>query len=367
MNNQNEYALRYYLPVAGPGTREPCRGDESGFRVCLGFTPKWYHDRLGIDFSRIWHHDPVYRYNSLVSMKQYLSARFPSIENFMPNPQNGIDYSCATLDGVYGSILISAIYGQKIHYFKDNWPSVDTSSHYTKEQLRQIPAFDPETNPAFLELENQMDIIENKWGKISGYLNYQGILNNAFKLRGQEIFYDMTDDPEFANWLFNHIYDTMLKTAKLVQKRQRSSGFEIDLFSCSNCVINMISPEMYAEFILPLDMKFSQEFRRFGIHTGNWDASPYLEEIRKIGRMGYLDMGIDSDMEKARRLFPDARRNIIYSPVRIKEYSLQQIKSDFLKIHNEYGPCDITLADIETDVSEEKVQRIVEIADGIAR
>ena len=88
---KNNYALRYYLPIAGPGTREPCRGDESSFRVCLGFTPKWYRDRLGIDFSEIWHKDPVYRYDSIVSMKRYLSARFPSIENFKSKPENGID------------------------------------------------------------------------------------------------------------------------------------------------------------------------------------------------------------------------------------------------------------------------------------
>ena len=41
--------LRYYLPIAGPGTREPCKGNESSFRICLGFTPKWYRDRLKID------------------------------------------------------------------------------------------------------------------------------------------------------------------------------------------------------------------------------------------------------------------------------------------------------------------------------
>ena len=363
MKNNN---LRYYLPIAGPGTREPCQGNESSFRVCLGFTPKWYRDRLEIDFSEIWHKDPAYRYDSIMLMKKYLSVRFPSIENFKINCVNGIDYSCATLDGVYGSVLISAIYGQKVNYFKDNWPSINTTEHYTKEQLKKIPAFDPEKNPAFLELVNQMDIMEKKWGKISGYLNYQGVLNNAFKLRGQEIFMDMADDPEFADWLFNHICETMSTVAKIVQKRQRSSGFDVDLFSCSNCVVNMISPEMYNEFILPYDRKFSLEFKRFGIHTCNWDASPYLEGMRNIENIGYIDMGMDSDLEKAKKLFPQARRNIIFSPVKIKEESVETLETDFRKIHRAYGPCDITLADIETDVSESKVQRILEIADEIA-
>jgi hypothetical protein len=129
----------------------------------------------------------------------------------------------------------------------------------------------------------------------------------------------------------------------------------------------MISPEMYEEFILPFDMKFSREFARFGIHTCNWDASPYLEGMRKIERMGYIDMGMDSDLKKAKELFSDARRNVLYDPVKIKEYSLEQIRAEFENIYDAYGPCDLTLADIETDVSEEKTQQIVEIADGIAR
>ena len=100
----------------------------------------------------------------------------------------------------------------------------------------------------------QMDCIAERWGKISGYLNYQGVLNNALRLRGQDIFLDMYDDPEFVHHLFRHITETMIAVAKAVQKRQRESGFFIDLFSCSNCVMNMISAEMYEEFVLPYEM-----------------------------------------------------------------------------------------------------------------
>ena len=362
MKNLN---LRHYTPIAGPGTREACDGDESSFRVSLGFTPKWFHDRLGIDFSEKWHHDPVYRYDTFIMMKQYLYKKFPSIKMFKPQFKNGVDYTCATLDGAYGGLLIAAIYGQKIHYYHDNWPSANVSECYSKEKLLEMPVFDPETNPAFCKLVEQMNIIEKKWGKISGYLNYQGILNNAFRLRGQDIFIDMEDDPEFTFYLFNHIYETMLKAVRFVQERQRKSGFQIDLFSCSNCMINMISPEMYERFILPFDIKFSKEFPRFGIHTCNWDATPYLEKIRKIENLGYIDMGMASDMNEARKLFPDTRRTVLYSPVKIADYSLEEIERDLKKIYEEIGPCDIALCDIESNVPDEKVKNIIFIAEKI--
>jgi len=361
------YQLRNHIPICGSGNREPCTGNESYFRAVLGFTPKWYNDRLGIDFSEIWHHDPFYRYETITLAKKYLTELFPSIENFRPKYEDGVDYDCATLNGVCGAVFISAVLGQKIYYAKDNWPSTDTSKHYSKEEIFALPPFDPATNPAFLELQAQMDVMEKNWGRIPGYLNcFQGILNNAMRLRGEEIFVDMLDDPGFVKRFFSQIYETTLTVAKLVQQRQRKSGFYIDQFSSSNCVVNMISPDLYEEFVLPFDMKFSAEFSRYGIHTCNWNASPYLESMRKIGKMGYLDMGMDTDMVKARELFPDARLAVLYSPVKIENLPLEDIRRNFNKIRDELGPCDIILADIETTAPNWKVQAVVQIADELA-
>ena len=244
---------------------------------------------------------------------------------------------------------------------------VSSDCHYTKEELLSFPPFDPETNPAFRSLSAQMDFIAAKWGKIHGYLGYyQGVLNNALRLRGNEIFLDMVDDADFVKYLLNHIFETTLTLVKLVQQRQRESGFPIDQFSSSNCVINMASPQMYEEFVLPFDIKYSNEFLRYGVHTCNWNASPYLESIRKINKVVYLDMGMDTDMVKARELFPDARRAVLYSPVKIEKLPLDEIRFDFERIREELGPCDIVLADIESSAPNEKVQAVVAAADLIA-
>jgi len=71
------YQLRNHIPLAGPATREPCDGTEGRLRVSMGFTPRWYHDRLGVDFGQKWHLDPEYRYTSLVRMKELLHPSIP--------------------------------------------------------------------------------------------------------------------------------------------------------------------------------------------------------------------------------------------------------------------------------------------------
>lgn len=358
-----DYTLRNYIPIGGPATRQPADGTESPFRVSLGFSPRWYHDRMGIDFSQRWHKDPVYRYETLVQMKTLLHDKFPQVEAFCPvvNEQ-GIEESCATLDGAYGAMLIAEIYGLEVHYYPDNWPSTDTSCHFTREELEGLEPFRLEENRAFHELMGQMDCIAERWGKISGYLNYQGVLNNALRLRGQDIFLDMYDDPEFVHHLFRHITETMIAVAKAVQKRQRESGFFIDLFSCSNCVMNMISAEMYEEFVLPYDQQLSREFSRFGIHTCNWNATPYIDSLSRISKMGYIDMGMDTDMERMRRVFPHARRAVLYSPVRAETLPAEEIRKDMKKIADELAPCDFVLADLETTMSDERVREILDEA-----
>ena len=153
----------------------------------------------------------------------------------------------------------------------------------------------------------------------------------------------------------------MIETVKRVQSRQRASGFPINLLSNSNCVINMISSDMYEEFVLPYDIKISKEFERFGIHTCNWNATPYIDSLRKIPKMGYIDMGMDTDMKRMKEVFPDARRAVLYSPVKIEELSLEEITADLKKIRDDISPCDIVLADIESTTPEDRVRDVLEI------
>lgn len=215
--------------------------------------------------------------------------------------------------------------------------------------------------PAIRELDRQMDMLEEHFGMTHGYLNYQGILNIAFKLRGNDLFLDMVDDPGFVHRLFAHVAETIAQTTLHVQARQRRSGFAVNLLSMSNCVMNMISPGLYERFVLPLDEVLSRKFELFGVHTCNWSIDPYLESLRKIVNMGYLDMGIDSDMGRAREMFPEARRAVLYSPVALTKKDVAAIRRDIGRIHRELAPCDIVMADITADTPDERVHAFLSL------
>ena len=178
---------------------------------------------------------------------------------------------------------------------------------------------------------------------------------------------DFFDDPAFIHGLLAHIAGTIRGLSKLVQARQRASGFEVDLLSVSNCVVSMISPEQYEEFLLPLDRKLSTEYARFGVHTCNWVIDPYAEALRKIGPLGYIDTGMNSDLARVKRLFPEARRAVLYGPGEVEAKSLGEISADLERVARDYAPCDVVLADVETTAKEERIRDFLGLAEEIGR
>ena len=350
--------LRNHIPISGPARREATDGTESDMRVSLGFEPAWFHQRCSVDFTERWHQDPFYRHDSLVMMKKVLCKSFSSVSYW----NGGYKDDLATISGCYGAYVIPKIFGFSLVYEKDRWPEIDQKKEkFSVQEIEKLDVDKILSSPFIEEIFHQMDIIEAEWGKIHGYLNWQGVLNNAFHLRGENIFSDFYDRSVFVHHFFSIISDVTIRLAQKVQKRQRESGFYVNHFCVSNCTVNMVSPDIYREFLLPYDKKIAESFERFGMHTCNWNVTPYLEEIKKLPKVGYLDMGIMSDMKKVKEMFPEARRAVMYSPVRLQEASLDEIKKDMEKIYNELSPCDIVMADIQATTSDERVNELLKI------
>ena len=349
--------LRNHIPITGPANREPTDGTETDLRVSLGFEPAWYHHRCGVEFTEAWHKDPYYRYRTLKVMKEELTRRFPMVSYWDTSRTDDL----ATISGAYGAYLIPHAFGLPLVYGANRWPVLAEGRRLTVHEIEGLDVDRILGGPVVEELFGQMETIASEWGTIHGYLNWQGILNSAFNIRGPEIFLDMYDRPEFIRHFFAIIFNVMTRLAKRVQKRQRRSGFAIDQMSVSNCVMNMISPQAYEEFVFPWDYRIALEFERFGVHTCNWNITPYLETLSKLPKLGYLDMGIMSDLLQVKRTFPETRRAVMYSPVTLQDASLESIQRDMEKIYRELAPCDVVMADIQAVTTDHRVHALLEI------
>jgi hypothetical protein len=351
------YQLISYIAPAAPATRRPAMGNEPFLRPEIGFTPNWYHSAIGIDFSRRWHTDPAYRRQSLLEMRNELKHRFPG------TGIGGIDRPDSPLDiltGTYGCVNVAGIYGIPVVYAKDNWPNCE-HKYLSDDEVDNLEPLDLDSNQFFQGLMAQVDWIAGSEGRIEGFVNWQGVLNNAYRLRGEQLLYDFIDCPERCRYLCDCICTTMIEAANRLYERQLASSVKIDFFTVSNCLVNMISPEQYRDILFPFDCRLAETFGSIGIHNCAWNADPYIDDYANIPNVGYIDMGLDSNLVRAKETFTNARRALMYKPIDLANKPLSSIQADLERIAREYAPCDVVVADIEAGTRDKRVLAFLEL------
>lgn len=342
--------LKYYIALGAPPIRTPADGCEAFLRPEVGFNPSWFHKYCGIDFSEKWHTDVEVRMRSHVTMRKEIKKRFPGYN--IGGVLNDDPFDLIT--GIYGIGIIDSLFGRNLKYYNDKWPAPDNTP-LTDEEVRNLKVPDLTHNKFFMNIINQIDRIYKLTGSARGFLNWQGNLNSAFRLRGESIFLDLIDNPEIVNILLTIISDTYLQGVKLLYTKQKEYGVEYDFATIANCTVNMVGPDLYESFLLQYDAKIAKEFPVIGIHNCAWTVTPYIDLYSRIPNVAYIDMGIESDLKKARDVFRYARRNCLYKSVDLKNKTYEEIRKDFEYIAENLAPCDVGLPDIEFDVPDEKI------------
>jgi hypothetical protein len=264
------------------------------------------------------------------------------------------------LTGTYGACTIAAIFGIPILYDENGWPTC-TPQHLSVEQLARLEPPDLDRNPHFQELMEQVAWIGRQEGTIEGFVNWQGVLNNAHRLRGEMLFLDMKEEPGLARHIFQCVFETMTAAIRRLHSVQEASGVRSRFITVSNCCVNMISPKTYQELLLPFDRKLAEIYGCLGIHNCSWSATPYLESYADVPGVGYIDMGIKSNLGRARILFPQARRALMYTPMDLTTRSMEEIRIDLEQVARDYGPADMVLADIEAGTPDDKIKGFLSI------
>ena len=346
-----------YIAPAAPATRRPATGKESFLRPEIGFTPAWYAEHCNVHFNQEWHINTQYRYQTLQRMHRELQRRLPGMNIGHSMDING---PLDLLTGIHGCNTVAAIFGIPLIYTDHAWP-VSQPAYHSTDQLEHLDVPDLSKNRCFHNVLTQVDRIAQWQGTVPGFINWQGILNNAQRLRGQQVFLDLVDKPDLCHHVFACICQTMIEGTRLLHQKQRSTGVDYGFATISNCYVNMISPDQYAEFILPFDKQIAEAFDVIGIHNCAWNADPYVEHYAGIPNLGYIDMGLETNLARARDLFPNARRALMYTPMDLANKTSEQIQEDIAYIVDSFAPCDIVIADIDKDVPDEKVIAFVEL------
>jgi hypothetical protein len=350
------HTLRYYIALGAPPIRTPSDGTEPFMRPEVGFNPSWFHRFCGIDFSQKWHTDAGYRLECHLAMRKEIAKRFPGYnigEAFSDAPPD-------LITGIFGIGIMDSLFGRSLSYYLDRWP-VPSGPYLSDDKCDNLRVPDLLSNGFFNNLLDEVDRVYRLTGTSRGFLNWQGNLNTAFRFRGDSIFTDLIDSPERVKRLLDTISDTYLQGVKLFYAKQREYGTNYTFATVANCTVNMVGPRIYGDILLPYDVIISKQFDCIGVHNCAWTVTPYLEHYSRIPNVAYIDMGIESDLAKAREYFPNARRNCLYKSIDLKNKSNEEIRKDFEYIAGNLAPCDVGMPDIEYDVPDEKIMYAMDL------
>jgi hypothetical protein len=325
--------------------------------IVTGFMPNWWDHEYGISFRRDFHLDPEVHAATLRRMAMLLNERFGELPNFFFSP---FDYEDSyPTERRYGDALIPALFDIEVSYDEASGHPYTDCAGLSDRQALALTVPDVENHPA---LRAVMDGRLDADVPIVGELGFEGVINIAYQLRGQEMFVDFILKPELIHHVFEVVFQTINNLTHTVRKWQDPTDRTPSYFVTCDCLVNMISGKMYREHLWEFDKRFHESFDIFGIHTCNWNIDPYLDAIAQLGSLGYLDMGPDSDIERVHELPGDPTIAVFFHPERLRSLSPREIEKEITELGKRIQRGYILFSDLEDGTTDDQIRAAHEAA-----
>ncbi len=352
---EKKYHIQPYHMNGLNWTLVPDDPERDNVVVVTGFMPSWWEREYGISFRKDFHSNPKMHHATLAKMAALLRERYRDVGNFFFSP---FDYENSyPVERVYGDALIPAIFDVEVSFDEASGHPYTDCVNLSDEQALRLAVPNVERHPVLSSiLEGRSDSSV----PVAGELGFEGVINVAYQLRGQEMFRDMVDKRGLIDHVFEVVFGTIRNTVQAVRTWQDPAGKKPTCFVTCNCMINMVSPKMYKEQLLEFDKRFHERFDFFGIHTCNWNVDPYLEAMAEIGEIGYLDMGNETDLEKVHELFPDLTPSVFFHPEKLRNLTPAHVMREITELGRRIRRGYILLCDLEVGTTDSQIKAAYE-------
>ncbi len=330
----------------------------------ITFHPSWWNKNADIDFSKEFFFDPEYRMECDIKMRKVLFDKFGEYGLGEKNPQKR---PLLATDLLAAGFLHSAILGCEIIFSDDNSPQV-VPMNISDDEIDSyvFPAL--ENNYYWKNVLDQIDYLESHYGKVETYYNLMGILNIAIDVMGDNALTSFYTNPDGVNKFLSKVVD--LKTE--IGRKFKSLSDDISggvtsivrerrpsCYLTSNCTVEMISNEIYEEFLLPQDIKLAESFGDFGIHHCGGTMEHVVSGYRKVPNLTFVEVGTGSNVAKIREALPHVEINARYSAVTLLTDTKEMIENNVEKLFragdNKAHQISISCVGIDSNMKDEQV------------
>jgi hypothetical protein len=336
------------------------------YPVDIILSPSWWHKNTGLTFDRDFYYHPARRVEAERLMEKTLHDKWGEFGLGEHSDENRPEVGPVHLAAGY---LLSEMLGCQVDYLENQPPQVHTAG-YT---LADIGKGDPFKSDAFKAFENLTGKLKAKYGRLTGDVNWNGILNIALDLCGDQLFIDMYDDPDGIKSLFTHIREVQERFTDAVRSETGTTSVSVNrnlrhldeaVLLHSECSHTMISTDLYEEFLMPHDIELGRK-GPFGIHYCGIDPHRYAASFAKLPRLDFLDVGWGGDVKILRQALPRTFFNLRLSPVELISKTPVEIESDIRRLAAESGDPVLTgicCINMDDSVGDEKIAAILRTA-----
>ena len=310
--------------------------------VEIVFHPNWWNKNFNIEFGWDYFFEPKTRVKAEQQMIKILYEKFGQFgygeANPKPEPIIGPVHLAA-------GFITSAIWGCDIIYCPDSSPQV-VCKNTTIDELDTMDIPDPTECKEFAALVKLINKLKEQYGYVIGDINWSGLQNLALDLMGQDLFLAYIDSPNIVHMVYEKLNKSIIEIVNYIRNLTDTSSVSVNrsiinvdptINLNSNCSVQMISNQQYETFILPYEKKLSKELQPYGVHHCGNNMHTVAEGYSKIPDCCFFDIGWGADIARCRRLLPDAFFNVRLSPVKIKDCTPDEVKSDIERLFSQVG------------------------------
>jgi hypothetical protein len=339
--------------------------------VDIILSPEWWYKNEKITFDRDFFYHPLKRVEEEQHMEKVLYERWGKFglgqDKDKARPEMGAVHLAA-------GFLLSEMLGCRVNYSENHPPQVIPA----QQELRVIPVDEAFNTTAFHQVTELAGSLREKFGYLTGDINWGGILNIAMDLRGENIFLDMMMTPDQVKDYFAGIAGIIEKFTSFMLAETGTTSISVNrgvrhirkpVLLHSECSHTMISEDDYENFLLPFDQEWSKN-RPFGIHYCGPDPHRMATAFAKIPHLDYLDLGWGGNVKVLREYLPDTFFNIRLSPVEIARQSHEELRETIIRLVHDSGNPYLTgvcCINMDGSVSDDRITTIFETVEDLRK
>ncbi|MCL2518794.1 MAG: hypothetical protein FWF15_09550 [Oscillospiraceae bacterium] len=204
-----------------------------------------------------------------------------------------------------------------------------------------------------------------RYGSAASFFASESPTNIAVRLRGEDFYMDLLDDPGFARHVLELSTESALSVT-LYQEQLFPPPEENERpFCLGNCNVVLMSPSLYADMIKPFDILLHDRLEECTgmvwntlLHHCDVPADKFLAVYKDLPRLKSFQASHHTDIVAVQREMPGVEFLCMFNPAEMITMTPEELDRAFLRVVS-LGGAEIDLWNIDPAVSLEKMVRMM--------